>query len=394
MALVPSSAPPPGQPQAGIVGQALSGLGGLVGKGLGAAGRGINAVLPGAVGAWNQIGTDPAMTRAAQVAAFTLLGGGGDTKKNISRAGLAGLQTLETMRQQIAAQKEQEELRKQEEKRYQAEQERLRRLEGEQRAQQIYENIKDKVKMKEESEHRNRIYQLELEKLKAMRSQGGQTTAEERKLNDLEERLKAEFPDMDPLTRWAVASQLQASPGQGFNTQQAAVSIYGAKSRALAQTAMPGSPPPDDEQIIRETIDAVETMGKAFGTGRVDRLQLIQLLRAQRDAAQQPQQPQRPPQPPTGQAPEQVTQPTEAAQPPSQPAATQGYQPGVLQRARANAQAEREVRDKVGKRSVLNGQEFVVENMDRTFAYVRNTKTGQIEGIPMEAFKLIMDDFQ
>lgn len=85
---------------------------------------------------WWQLGNDPAMRRAAQVASFKLLQGGGqDFAANVGTAGLAGLQTLEGVRQsqaqaaqeaariqaekefrdrQIAVQEEQNQLRKRE----------------------------------------------------------------------------------------------------------------------------------------------------------------------------------------------------------------------------------------------------------------------------------------
>src|SRR3990172_1768114 len=240
-------AQPPAQPATGI--------GGLL-SGIASRGKGI----------WNQVGTDPATTRAAQVLALSLLQGGGNWKRNLGQGGMAALSTFEGGRGQEKATKEKEAAQAEDKRRYDLEQ-------SNKRAQDIIANIyrtveyKDRAaEMQRNDELRKQQLELDKERLGIERTRAWKEAA----LSD-EQRLEAAIRKGDRreadiiLTARAMAGAKEG--GKPVDYVSLTKDFFDTKMKMAEAQVGVGGEPPDEALILAESAQMAAALGQRMGGG-------------------------------------------------------------------------------------------------------------------------------
>lgn len=243
---------------------------------------GIGGLLSGVKNLWGQIGTDPALTRAAQVAAFSLLRGGGDTKRNIGNAGLAALQTLEATRAQQAATSQQAQMDTENKRRFE---ENLKIEQGrasEVKASRIIKGIYDEAELKARSDeaaanaaYRKKSLDIQEQELRARQAEATAKRTEgmtdrERSVKRNAAFLKQEAPWLDDVSAEVFGEDIAASreTGQPIDAQAMALRMT---EKAIENSSLSGA---SIDTAVDESVAATEKilarLGQKGGRTRSD----------------------------------------------------------------------------------------------------------------------------
>lgn len=356
----------------------------------------LGQALGGVRSLWDQVGKDPAITRAAQVLALQLIGGTGDWRRDVAQAGLGELQTFEQVKERQKAEAEREATRKEEQRRYDEARERQESQHQETRQDKATALAMQVKNAGLDEKYRQARLELERAQLRASREAVGtaNATADERQKARLREYLQKRYPNLDPLKL-----ELRVD----FLTNQGA-SRGDFTDKGLTDLAM------------KLTEQEVKLNSDQLGVGRnaemispqerflANRRELQQLVGgtltpeqalAQWDEAEKGQGI-----PPLLQAPSAIS-PSKAVAPVPQAAASSTAAPAPAPTAPAlppvTPQEKMQLRSTLGKKAEKNGLTFEVSGFAQDGVHMRVFKNGVrigVDYVPWEKFKSQMEEFQ